>query len=143
MNIKIRLMRSTSRAPTYATDGSSGMDCYADILDQIVLLPASRCCIGLGFAASIPPGFELQVRPRSGLAKRYGVDVHFGTIDSDYRGEVRAIIFNHDAHYELRINPGYRVCQAVLSPVLRAEFEIVDQLDSTARGDRGFGSSGR
>lgn len=142
MKLKIKRLHHNARLPFYATDGASGLDLRACMNDPIVIPPGGRACIDLGIAIELPPGHELQVRPRSGLARRHGIDVHLGTVDEDYRGEVSAIVFNHDLHDEFRILPGDRICQAVVAPVTRVEVVEVDELSPTERGANGFGSSG-
>lgn len=127
--------------PAYATDGAAGMDVLA--AEEVTLAPGARHAVATGLAVAIPPGFELQVRPRSGLALRHGVTVPNtpGTIDSDYRGELKVILINHGAQ-PFAVRRGDRVAQLVLAPVVRAEWLEVAELDQTARGDGGFGSTG-
>lgn len=149
------LTRLGAKFPTYATDGSSGMDGYAAsfvptdgtkrvgcMSNCYQLDPGERILVALGVAFEIPPGLELQVRPRSGLALRDGVVAILGTVDSDYRGEVGATLVNlGDKPVTLSI--GDRVCQLVLAPVVRAELCEVGELAASERGSNGFGSSGR
>jgi len=127
--------------PAYATAGAAGMDVLA--AEDVTLAPGARHAVATGLALAIPPGFEIQVRPRSGLALKHGIGVPNapGTIDSDYRGELKVILINHgaDAFEVLR---GDRIAQLVLSPVVRATWLKVDELDETARGEGGFGSTG-
>ncbi len=127
--------------PTYATDGAAGMDVVA--AENIVLRPGSRQAVGTGFAVAIPPGYEIQVRPRSGLALKHGITVPNapGTIDSDYRGELKVILVNlSDDNFP--IQRGDRIAQLVLAPVTLAAWDEVEDLDATARGEGGFGSTG-
>jgi len=127
--------------PAYATSGAAGMDVLA--AEDVTLAPGARHAVATGLAMAIPPGFEIQVRPRSGLALKHGVTVPNtpGTIDSDYRGELKVIMINHgDAPFEIR--RGDRVAQLVLAPVTRASWLPVDELDETVRGAGGFGSTG-
>lgn len=127
--------------PAYATDGAAGMDIVA--AEDVTLRPGARHAVATGFAVAIPPGYEIQVRPRSGLALKHGITVPNtpGTIDSDYRGELKVILINHsDADFPIR--RGDRVAQLVLSPVTVAGWEEVEDLDATARGSGGFGSTG-
>ena len=127
--------------PAYATEGAAGMDVLA--AEHVVLAPGARHAVATGLAVAIPHGFEIQVRPRSGLALKHGVTVPNtpGTIDSDYRGELKVIMINHgDAAFEIR--RGDRVAQLVLAPVTQATWLPVDELDETARGEGGFGSTG-
>ena len=130
--------------PAYATSGSSGMDLMADVDGEVAVAPGTRARVPTGFAVAVPGGFELQVRPRSGLAAKAGVTVLNtpGTIDSDYRGEVQVILVNlGDAPFVIR--RGDRIAQAVLCPVTRAAPFEVESLDDTGRGAGGFGSTGR
>lgn len=127
--------------PAYATDGAAGMDVLA--AEDVTLAPGARHAVATGLAVAIPFGFELQVRPRSGLALKHGISVPNapGTIDSDYRGEVKVILINHGAEPFVIVR-GDRIAQLVLAPVTRASWLKVDELDETARGDGGFGSTG-
>ena len=127
--------------PAYATAGAAGMDVLA--AEDVTLAPGARHAVATGLALAIPPGFEIQVRPRSGLALKHGITVPNtpGTIDSDYRGELKVILINHgDTPFEVR--RGDRVAQLVLAPVTRATWLPVDELDVAARGEGGFGSTG-
>lgn len=128
--------------PAYATAGAAGMDVVA--AEDLVLAPGARHAVATGFALSIPAGFEVQVRPRSGLALRHGVTCLNtpGTIDCDYRGEVKVILANL-GEVEFSIRRGERIAQLVPAPVLHATFTEVDMLDETGRGAGGFGSTGR
>lgn len=127
--------------PVYATLGAAGMDVLA--AEDVTLSPGARHAIATGLAFAIPHGYEIQVRPRSGLALKHGVTVPNtpGTIDSDYRGELKIILINHgDAGFEVR--RGDRVAQLVLAPVTQAAWLEVLDLDETERGEGGFGSTG-
>ncbi len=128
--------------PAYATDGAAGMDVVA--AEPLTLAPGARAAVATGFAIAIPRGFEVQVRPRSGLALKYGITCLNtpGTIDSDYRGEVKVILANLGAE-PFVIARGDRIAQLVPAPVQRATLDEVDRLDDTARGSGGFGSTGR
>ena len=128
--------------PAYATNGAAGMDVVA--AEDIVLEPGGRAAIATGFALAIPTGYEVQVRPRSGLALKHGVTCLNtpGTIDSDYRGEVKVILANLGQE-TFAVRRGDRIAQLVPAPVLRAELALVETLDETARGAGGFGSTGR
>ena len=130
------------RLPEYATPEAAGADVFAPY--GVVIFPGERVMLPLGFAVSIPAGFEIQFRPRSGLAAKHGVTVinSPGTIDSDYRGELIAALVNHGGAPHT-IHAGDRVAQMVLAPVYRAEFHEVDALTETVRGTGGFGSTGR
>ena len=127
--------------PRYATGGAAGMDVLA--AEAIVLKPGPRHAVATGFALAIPEGYEVQVRPRSGLALKHGITVPNtpGTIDSDYRGELKVILINHGAD-NFAIERGDRIAQLVLAPVVQAAWEEVDELDETTRGAGGFGSTG-
>jgi dUTP pyrophosphatase len=130
--------------PSYQTDGASGMDLHAALEEPLTLAPLARVRIPTGLAFAIQAGFEGQVRPRSGLALRTGVTVLNapGTVDSDYRGEVQVVLVNlGDA--PVTIVPNERIAQLVFAPVPRAELVLVEELDSTKRGEGGYGSTGR
>ncbi|MGC9373311.1 MAG: dUTP diphosphatase [Thermovirgaceae bacterium] len=144
--LKIRISRSDESAdlplPGYATEGSSGMDAVA--AEDCVIPPGEWRAVGTGIYLEIPEGFECQVRPRSGLALREGVTVLNapGTVDSDYRGEVRIILINH-GEKPFRISRGDRIAQLVFASVARADLYIRKALTETARGTGGFGSTGK
>lgn len=127
--------------PHYETTGSAGMDVRA--ADAMIIAPGQRALVPTGFAIAIPEGYEVQVRPRSGLALKHGISVPNtpGTIDSDYRGEVGVILINHGDD-EFAIAHGERIAQIVVAPVQRARLVEVDELDETQRGAGGFGSTG-
>ena len=127
--------------PVYATAGAAGMDVVS--AEDVTLSPGARHAVATGLAVAIPPGFEIQVRPRSGLALKHGITVPNtpGTIDSDYRGELKVILINHGSE-DFAIRRGDRVAQLVLAPVTRAGWVEVTSLDETARGAGGFGSTG-
>ena len=132
--------------PAYETAGAAGADLRANFPDKtgVTLAPSERALIPTGLAMAIPPGFEVQVRPRSGLALKHGIALvnSPGTIDSDYRGEVGVIMLNTSA-VPFEVTHGMRIAQMVLAPVVQAAFDQVDTLDDTARGAGGFGSTGR
>ena len=130
--------------PSYATAGAAGMDVEAAVEADMVLAPGRRAAVPTGLAMAIPAGFEIQVRPRSGLALKHGVTVANapGTIDSDYRGEVGVILANLGGEAFV-IRRGERIAQMVIAAHERAEWSVVDSLDETARGTGGFGSTGR
>ncbi|MGF7154584.1 dUTP diphosphatase [Novosphingobium gossypii] len=127
--------------PVYATDGAAGMDVVS--AEDVTIAPGGRHAVATGLSVAIPVGFEIQVRPRSGLALKHGISVPNapGTVDSDYRGEVKVILINHGAE-AFDIRRGDRVAQLVLAPVTRASWIEVEELDETARGEGGFGSTG-
>ncbi|QGN54849.1 dUTP diphosphatase [Novosphingobium sp. Gsoil 351] len=127
--------------PEYATDGAAGMDVLS--AEDVTLHPGERWPVATGLAVAIPHGYEIQVRPRSGLALKHGISVPNspGTIDSDYRGELKVILINHgQAPFEVR--RGDRIAQLVIAPVVRASWLKVEELDETKRGEGGFGSTG-
>ena len=127
--------------PGYATDGAAGMDVCA--AESLTIRPAARALVATGFAVAIPLGYEIQVRPRSGLAFKQGISVLNtpGTIDSDYRGEVKVLLANLGED-DFAIRKGDRIAQLVVAPVQRGIMREVENLDDTARGDGGFGSTG-
>ena len=127
--------------PRYATQGAAGMDVLA--AEDVALAPGARHAVATGLSVAIPPGYEIQVRPRSGLALKHGISVPNtpGTIDSDYRGELKVILINHGAE-PFAIHRGDRVAQLVIAPVTQAAWEEVEELETTARGEGGFGSTG-
>ncbi|HVM22844.1 MAG TPA: dUTP diphosphatase [Sphingomicrobium sp.] len=128
--------------PAYATDGAAGMDVVA--AEDVTLGPGQRHAVATGFAIAIPPGFEVQVRPRSGLALKHGITCLNtpGTIDEDYRGEVKVILANLGSE-PFEVRRGERIAQLVPAPVLKASFREVEQLSETGRGAGGFGSTGQ
>lgn len=128
--------------PAYATEGAAGVDLVAAVETEIEILPGARAAIPCGIALAIPDGFEAQVRPRSGLALNHGVTVLNapGTIDSDYRGEVKAILVNLGDH-PFCVARGMKIAQLVFAPVTRAELVECEELPSTSRGAGGFGST--
>ena len=128
--------------PAYATEHAAGLDITA--AEELVLEPGARHAVATGFSIEIPHGYEVQVRPRSGLASRHGITCLNtpGTIDSDYRGEVNVILINLGQE-PFEIRRGERIAQLVPAPVLRAHFTEVESLAETARGSGGFGSTGR
>jgi dUTP pyrophosphatase len=130
--------------PAYQTVGSAGCDLVAAIRADLVVLPRERVVVPCGVAIALPPGFEAQVRPRSGLAARHGVTVLNapGTIDSDYRGEIQVPLINH-GHEPFVVRRGERIAQLVVAPVHQAAWVVVEGLEATPRGEGGFGSTGR
>ncbi len=129
--------------PSYATQGAAGMDLLAAIAEPVTIPPSGRALIPTGLAIALPPGYELQIRPRSGLALKHGILLPNspGTIDEDYRGEIQVIVMNAGAE-PFTITPAMRIAQAVLAPVVRAAWHEVETLDTTDRGTGGFGSTG-
>ena len=144
-DIKIRITRQTANPlPAYETADSAGMDLRAHLDEAVILAPGERALIPSGLRVEIPPGYEGQVRPRSGLALKRGLTVLNapGTIDADYRGDVGVILINLSQE-EQRIDPGDRIAQLVFAPVTRAELIEVEELEESARGTGGFGSTGK
>jgi dUTP diphosphatase len=144
--IVVRLARVSARTmpvPAYQTAGSAGVDLAAAVDAPITLEPGERALIPTGYAMAIPPGFEGQLRPRSGLALKHGVTLVNtpGTIDSDYRGEVKVLLINLGRE-DFVIRPEDRIAQLVVAPVTQASFDVVAALDDTERGAGGYGSTG-
>jgi dUTP pyrophosphatase len=131
-------------APRYATEGAAGLDLSAAVAGPVTLAPGERALVPTGWALAIPRGFEGQVRPRSGLALKHGVTVLNapGTIDSDYRGELKVVLINHGAE-PFVIQRGDRIAQLVVAAVAHVGLREVEALDSTARGTGGYGSTGK
>ncbi|MCJ8508028.1 dUTP diphosphatase [Rhizobium lemnae] len=129
--------------PAYETAGAAGMDIRAAVSESLVLQPGTRMLVPTGFILEIPQGFEIQVRPRSGLAFKHGVTCLNtpGTIDSDYRGEVKVLLINLGQE-DFTIDRGMRIAQLVFAPVVQAQVQEADTFNDTARGAGGFGSTG-
>ena len=140
MEIKIKRIEN-GKLPDYKTEGSAGADCYARLKKEIVIEAGKSETIPLGFAVEIPEGYEMQIRGRSGLARKNNIDCFPGTIDSDYRGEVCAILINKGA-VDFTVKPSDRIAQAVIAPVIKAEWYLTDKLSETERGEGGFGHTG-
>ena len=130
--------------PAYKTEGASGMDLMASLEKPINLKPNSSCLVPTGLAVAFSSDFEIQIRPRSGLAAKNSISVLNtpGTIDSDYRGEIKVILFNHGKN-DFLINNKDRIAQMILTPVIKMEFQESDELPETVRGEGGFGSTGK
>jgi dUTP pyrophosphatase len=147
MSIPIRVRRLPHAEglplPAYATAGAAGMDLIAAVRDPVSVPPGERALIPTGLTIALPPGYELQIRPRSGLALRHGITLPNspGTIDEDYRGEIAVILLNTGSELFV-VERGTRIAQAVLAPVVRAVWEETDGLDTTTRDTGGFGSTG-
>lgn len=142
--MKIQIINKSSfPLPQYATELSAGLDVRANNTEPITLAPLQRTIVPTGLFVAIPEGYEIQVRPRSGLAAKHGITVLNapGTIDADYRGEIGVILVNL-SNEEFIINPGERVAQLVVAKHERADWEEVSNLDETSRGTGGFGSTG-
>ena len=144
-SVRVKIVNTSANPlPQYATDGSSGMDLRAALDIPIALKPIERTLIPTGLFIEMPAGYEAQIRPRSGLAIKQGITClnSPGTIDSDYRGEIKIILINLSAEEQV-INPGDRIAQMIIQKVERAEFESVEMLNETARADGGFGHTGK
>ena len=144
VKILIKKINRKVITPKYKTDGSSGVDLSAFLDKRVVIKPNSSELIPTGLQVAIPEELEIQIRPRSGLAAKESIGVlnSPGTIDSDYRGELKIILFNN-SNKDFIINNGDRIAQMVLVPILKMEFEEVDSLPDTVRGQGGFGSTGK
>ena len=144
IKVKIKKLNQKVKIPKYKTEGSSGVDLEAFLEKPIIIEAQSSKLIPTGISLSIPDGCEAQIRPRSGLAAKSNISILNtpGTIDSDYRGEIKIILFNHGDE-DFIVNGGDRVAQMVLMPVLKFSFEEVKDLSDTRRGAGGFGSTGK
>ena len=142
--VLIKKLNSAVELPAYKTDGASGMDLMALIKEPINLKPNSSCIVPTGLAVAFSRNFEIQIRPRSGLAAKNSISVLNtpGTIDSDYRGEIKIILFNHGKS-DFLINNKDRIAQMILTPVIKMELQETDELPETVRGEGGFGSTGK
>ena len=143
VKILIKKLNKNTNIPEYKTDGSSGMDLMANIENPIILHPGEKKIISTGITVAIPNEYEIQIRPRSGLAAKNGISVLNtpGTIDADYRGEIKVILINLSKQ-SFKINNNDRIAQMVLCPIVKAELEEVQELPKTIRGTGGFGSTG-
>ena len=144
IKVLIKKLSHKAQIPIYKTEGSSGMDLMALTEDKIVIKPNKSTLVPTGLSVAIPNDTEIQIRPRSGLAAKNNVSVLNtpGTIDSDYRGEIKVIIYNHGDKNFL-VNNGDRIAQMILSPVVKMELQEINDLPQTTRGEGGFGSTGK
>ena len=144
VKILLKKLDSSVELPSYKTDGASGMDLMAFIKEPINLKPYTSCLVPTGISVAFSDEFEIQIRPRSGLAAKNSISVLNtpGTIDSDYRGEIKVILFNHGSN-DFLINNKDRIAQMVLTPVVKMDLEETDDLPNTVRGEGGFGSTGK
>ena len=144
--VKILVKKSNPaiELPSYKTNGASGMDLMAWIDNPIILKPGTSCLVPTGISVAFPQEYEIQVRPRSGLAAKNNISVLNtpGTIDSDYRGEIKIILFNH-GNENFLINNKDRIAQMVLTPIIKMQLEETNELPDTNRGEGGFGSTGK
>lgn len=143
ITVQIKRLSPGSTLPTRMTAEAAGMDLSADLVAAITVAPGEISLINCGFAMAIPKGYEAQIRPRSGLASKHGITLinSPGTIDSDYRGEVKVPLINHGSQ-PFTIEPGMRIAQMLILPVPEVQFTEVSELDETPRADRGFGHTG-
>ena len=144
ITVLIKKLDPSVELPSYKTDGSSGMDLMAFVKEPINLKPQTSCLVPTGISLAFPSEYEIQIRPRSGLAAKNNISVLNtpGTIDSDYRGEIKVILFNH-GNEDFLINDKDRIAQMILTPVIKMNFEETDNLPETVRGEGGFGSTGK
>ena len=142
--VLIKKLDSSVELPAYKTNGASGMDLMAFINEPINLKPQNSCLVPTGISVAFPGEFEIQNRPRSGLAAKNNISVLNtpGTIDSDYRGEIKVILYNH-GNTDFLINNKDRIAQMILTPVIKMDLEETDALPETVRGEGGFGSTGK
>lgn len=143
MKIMVKRVRNGARVPRYMTPQAAGMDLFACPENPITLNPGEWSAVPTGISVAIPPGWELQIRPRSGLALKYGVTLlnSPGTVDADYRGEIHVILINLGKR-PFTVKPHMRIAQAVLSPAVRGTLEEVEELPPSSRGEGGFGHTG-
>ena len=144
VKILVKKLNSKVKLPSYKTEGSSGMDIMAFLEKPVSIMPNKSEIIPTGLSIAIPNNTEIQIRPRSGLAAKNNISVLNtpGTIDSDYRGELKVILFNH-GDKKFTVNNDDRIAQIVLVPIIKAAFEEVNDLPETVRGEGGFGSTGK
>ena len=144
IKVLIKKLDPKVELPAYKTEGASGMDLMALVKEPITLKPNSSCLVPTGLAVAFSSDYEIQIRPRSGLAAKNSIGVLNtpGTIDSDYRGEIKVILFNHGKS-DFLINNKDRIAQMILTPVIKMEFEETDDLPESFRGGGGFGSTGK
>ena len=144
VKVLIKKLSPAVQLPTYKTNGASGMDLMAFIEKPINLEPGKSCLIPTGLSVAFPKEYEIQIRPRSGLAAKNSIGVLNtpGTIDSDYRGEIKIILFNHGSK-NFMINNKDRIAQMVLTPIIKMELEETNELPESIRGEGGFGSTGK
>ena len=144
ITVLIKKLDPSVELPSYKTDGASGMDLMAFVKEPINLKPQTSCLVPTGISVAFPSEYEIQIRPRSGLAAKNNISVLNtpGTIDSDYRGEIKIILFNH-GNKDFLINDKDRIAQIILTQVIKMNFEETDNLPETVRGKGGFGSTGK
>jgi dUTP pyrophosphatase len=142
LGVKVKILNQDAKLPQYQTEEAAGFDLHS--VDEKTIKAGERDVVKTGLAVALPKGYELQVRPRSGLALKNGITVLNtpGTVDSDYRGELMVILLNTSKE-DFVIKKGDRIAQAVIKEILQADFSVVEELDSTERGSGGFGSTGK
>ncbi|HWE30790.1 MAG TPA: dUTP diphosphatase [Polyangia bacterium] len=142
--VRIQRLREDAILPRYMSDGAAGMDLAASVDSVVTIAPGERQLVGSGVAIALPRGYEAQVRPRSGLALKHGITVlnSPGTIDEDYRGEIKVLLINH-GHEPFVVKAGERIAQLVIAPVSRVRLDETATLDETVRGAGGYGHTGR
>ena len=144
IKVLVKKLESSVKLPSYRTSGASGMDLMAYINKSIEIKPGESCLVPTGLSLAFPNEYEIQIRPRSGLAAKNNISVLNtpGTIDSDYRGEIKVILFNH-GNKNFKINNNDRIAQMILTPVIKMNLEETSELPESIRGARGFGSTGK
>ena len=144
IKVLVKKLASSVKLPSYKTSGSSGMDLMAYIDRSIELKPGESCIVPTGLSVAFPEEYEIQIRPRSGLAAKNNISVLNtpGTIDSDYRGEIKVILFNH-GNKNFKVNNNDRIAQMILTPIIKIDLEETDELPDSIRGVGGFGSTGK
>ncbi|MGC9518666.1 MAG: dUTP diphosphatase [Desulfuromonadaceae bacterium] len=143
VEVEIKCMHPNSRTPAYETEHAAGMDLRAHLEQELRLYPGERVLVETGIAIALPQGYEAQVRPRSGLALKHGISLlnSPGTIDADYRGEIKVVLINHGSEV-FKVSNGDRIAQLVVAPVSRVEWKETTELNRTVRADGGFGHTG-
>ena len=144
IKVLVKKLKPSVKLPSYKTNGASGMDLMAYIDKSIELKPGESCLVPTGLSLAFPEEYEIQIRPRSGLAANNNISVLNtpGTIDSDYRGEIKVILFNH-GNKNFKINNNDRIAQMILTPVIKMDLEETNELPESMRGEGGFGSTGK
>ena len=144
IKVLVKKLKPSVKLPSYKTNGASGMDLMAYIDKSIELKPGESCLVPTGLSVAFPQEYEIQIRPRSGLAAKNSISVLNtpGTIDSDYRGEIKVILFNH-GNASFKINNNDRIAQMILTPVIKMDLEETNELPGSIRGEGGFGSTGK
>ena len=144
IKVLVKKLKPSVKIPSYKTSGASGMDLMAFLNEPIDLKPGQSCIVPTGLSFAFPKEYEIQIRPRSGLAAKDNISVLNtpGTIDSDYRGEIKVILFNH-SNKNFKINNNDRIAQMILAPIIKVDLEETNELPETIRGEGGFGSTGK